>query len=249
MKFPLPAIIAHRGASHRAPGNTLAAFKLAWEEGADGIEGDFHLTRDGQIVCIHDADTKRSTGVKRVVARTDWKELAQLDAGSWKGPGFAGERLPLLSRVLDLLPVDKFFFIEIKCGCEIIPALAGLLADRRADPRRVMIIASDPEVVSVCRTRLPAFEAHWISELEDFAREGGPDACLRTLESSHATGLQFKSNAPVAPEWIAALRARGMKTAAWIVDDLPTARRVMAIGVDFMTTNHPARLRAWLNRR
>ena len=57
-----PLLIAHRGASHEAPENTLAAFRLAWEQGADGIEGDFYLSKDGRIVCIHDKDTKRTAG-------------------------------------------------------------------------------------------------------------------------------------------------------------------------------------------
>ena len=52
-----PLIVAHRGASHHAPGNTLPAFKLAWKKGAGAIEADFHLTKDGHIVCTHDADT------------------------------------------------------------------------------------------------------------------------------------------------------------------------------------------------
>lgn len=56
-----PIIVAHRGASKAAPENTLKAFHLAWEQGADAIEGDFHLTKDGKIVCIHDGNTKRYT--------------------------------------------------------------------------------------------------------------------------------------------------------------------------------------------
>ena len=63
-------ITANRGASHDAPENTLAAFKLAWKQQADAIEGDFRLTADGKIVCIHDADTRRTCGVNLVVADT-----------------------------------------------------------------------------------------------------------------------------------------------------------------------------------
>ena len=66
----LPLIVAHRGASHDAPENTLAAFNLAWKQGADGIEGDFFLSQDGHLVCIHDKDTTRFTGKKLVVNNT-----------------------------------------------------------------------------------------------------------------------------------------------------------------------------------
>jgi glycerophosphoryl diester phosphodiesterase len=79
-----PKLIAHRGASQAAPENTLAAFRLAWKEGADGIEGDFRLSKDGKIVCIHDADTKRANGAKFVVADTDSHVLRKLDVGKWK---------------------------------------------------------------------------------------------------------------------------------------------------------------------
>ncbi|MDA1056051.1 MAG: glycerophosphodiester phosphodiesterase family protein, partial [Planctomycetota bacterium] len=78
-------IIAHRGGSHDAPENTLAAFRLAFEQGADGIEGDFYLTRDNRIVCIHDADTKRVADKTLVVAESSLAELKRLDVGSWKG--------------------------------------------------------------------------------------------------------------------------------------------------------------------
>lgn len=86
-----PVIVAHRGASHDAPENTLPAFELAWEQGADAIEGDFHLTRDGHIICLHDKDTKRTAGVKLVVKNSPLAELRKLDVGEWKDPRFKTE--------------------------------------------------------------------------------------------------------------------------------------------------------------
>src|SRR3954447_2364486 len=87
-----PLIIGHRGASFDAPENTAAAFGLAFLQGADGIEADFHLSSDGEIVCIHDATTGRTAGVDLVVAETSLKELKRLDVGLWKGREFPGER-------------------------------------------------------------------------------------------------------------------------------------------------------------
>src|SRR5512140_286258 len=78
-------IIGHRGASRDAPENTLESFRLAWEQGADGIEADFRLTADGRIVCMHDETTGRTTGVNLNIADTALKELRRLDAGLWKG--------------------------------------------------------------------------------------------------------------------------------------------------------------------
>ena len=65
-----PLIVAHRGASRDAPSNTIPAFQLAWKQGADAIEGDFHLSKDGEIVCFHDADTKRVAGTQLVVRQS-----------------------------------------------------------------------------------------------------------------------------------------------------------------------------------
>ncbi|MFV2065815.1 MAG: glycerophosphodiester phosphodiesterase family protein, partial [Pirellulales bacterium] len=97
-------IVGHRGASHDAPENTLAAFQLAWQRGADGVEGDFYLTSDGHIVCIHDADTERVAGEKLIVAESTLADLRQLDVGAWKGERWRGEKIPTLEEVLATVP-------------------------------------------------------------------------------------------------------------------------------------------------
>ncbi|MBN2310352.1 MAG: glycerophosphodiester phosphodiesterase, partial [Candidatus Hydrogenedentes bacterium] len=95
-------VIAHRGASAYAPENTLAAFQLAHEMGADWFELDCTLTKDGQVLVIHDDSVERTAGVKRHVSDMTLAELKELDAGSWKDPKYAGERLPTLAEALDL---------------------------------------------------------------------------------------------------------------------------------------------------
>ena len=127
--FSKPLIIAHRGASGEAPENTMVAFKLAWELGADGIEGDFHLTRDGHIVAIHDKDTNKVTKGKNklIVKKTSLKELQSLDVGSWKNETYSKARIPTLEDVIDSLPEGKKFFIEIKCGTEIMKPLIKVI--------------------------------------------------------------------------------------------------------------------------
>src|SRR5438105_3930656 len=77
-------IIGHRGASYDAPENTIAAYKLAIEQGADGFEGDYWLATDGQILDLHDKDTKRVGGKKLVVTQAPVQQLRALDIGSWK---------------------------------------------------------------------------------------------------------------------------------------------------------------------
>lgn len=118
-----PFIVAHRGASHDAPENTLPAFQLAWKQGADAIEGDFHLTKDGKIICIHDYDTKRVAGTKLIVKDSTLEQLQALDAGKWFRAEFKGTRLPTFAEVAATVPDGRKFYVEVKCGPEIVPAL------------------------------------------------------------------------------------------------------------------------------
>ncbi len=84
-------IIGHRGASYLAPENTLASSELAWSLGADAVETDIYLSKDNRIICSHDANTKRTTGVNLVIKETTSKELRKLDAGSFKDKKYKGE--------------------------------------------------------------------------------------------------------------------------------------------------------------
>ncbi len=112
-------IVGHRGASSDAPENTLAAFRLAFDQGADGIEGDFYVTADQQIVCIHDKDTKRTAGESLDVAKSTLHQLRQLEYGSWFHERFRGEPIPTFGDVIKLVPSGKWFVIELKSGPEL----------------------------------------------------------------------------------------------------------------------------------
>lgn len=243
---PLPLLIAHRGASHAAPENTLAAFKLAWNENADGIEGDFHLSADGEVVCIHDTDTRRVAGPKLIVAQTPWEELAALDVGSWKSPAFKNERIPRLADVLDILPSHKWFFLEIKAGPEIVAPIRRILEAKHADPARVILISFDTKVVQACRKELPAYQAHWISTLKDFDAKRGDYE--QQLADSGARGLQFEAKAAVDPAWLGKLREQSLPLTAWTVDDPAIARQVIPLGITHLTTNRPGPLREELGK-
>ena len=116
-----PLVVAHRGASHDAPENTLPAFELAWTQGADAIEGDFLLTKDNRIVCIHDGSTKRLTDRNLVVRGSTLKELRELDVGYWKHEKFKGTKIPTIAEVFATIPKGMKIFVEVKCGKEIIP--------------------------------------------------------------------------------------------------------------------------------
>ena len=250
------SIVAHRGASHDAPENTLAAFKLAWEQGADAIEGDFHLTKDGKIVCIHDKTTKRTAGGRQnlKIADSTLKQLRKLEVGAWKHERFRGEPIPTLKEVLAIVPKRKRILIEIKCGVEIVGPLKALLATSRLERGQVAIIAFNADVIAACKKALPKIPAFWLTSFRKNISTGkwGPplSVILKTLAKTRADGLDCKAHAGVVNEaFVSVIRKHGLELHVWTVDDPAQAARLKALGVDSITTNRPAVLRKAINPR
>ncbi len=114
VRLPPSAIFGHRGDSAHAPENTLAAFRLALQKGADGIELDVHLSADGQVVVLHDAQLNRTTNGQGIVHQRTLAELKSLSAGSWHSPEYAAEKIPTLREVLELVGNAIITNIELK---------------------------------------------------------------------------------------------------------------------------------------
>lgn len=237
-------IIGHRGASRDAPENTLASFRLAFEQGSDGIEADFRLTRDGVIVCLHDDGTARTAGVELRAEEATLAELRRLDVGSWKGSAWGGERIPTLAETLRLLPHGKRIFIEIKSGAEILPALMRDLADAPVSVEAIRFLCFDPSVILAVKEQLPQYRA---CLLTDYRRRGtwgpSPDEVLQRLERCRADGLASRDRAVLDASFVHALRERGLEIHVWTVDSPSAARRLCRLGVDSIMTNRPGRLR------
>ena len=149
---PRARFISHRGESQTAPENTLAAFRAAIEGGSDGFELDTYLTKDNELVVIHDATTKRTAVADVKVKEATLEELRALDAGAWKGEAFKGERIPTLAEALALARDGFEIYVEIKCGTEAIPRLAEVMkAEPKATPERVVFICFSDKVIAAVR--------------------------------------------------------------------------------------------------
>jgi glycerophosphoryl diester phosphodiesterase len=242
-------IVAHRGASFDAPENTLAAFRLAWQQNADLIEGDFRLTRDGQIICIHDATTDRTTGHKAKIADSTLADLRKLDAGSWKSPKFKGEPLPTLDEVLATVPKDKRILIEIKSGPEIVPPLKAQLAKSPVAPAQTTIISFDQKVIAACKKEMPDRKAYF---LFDFKQKEGkwnntPDGVLQLAKSLGADGVDLGLRAETLPlftnDFLKSLKANNLELHVWTVNDPALAREAIRLGAKSITTDKPQSLR------
>lgn len=239
-------IVAHRGASGEAPENTCAAFALAWNEDADASEGDFYLTSDNHIVCFHDKTTKRVTQERTnlSIAKSSLQELQQLDVGSWKAKRYSNERIPTLQQVLALVPEDKLFYIEVKCGPEIIPVLKTELATMEFPSKQLRIICFQDAVVAAAKQALPDIQAYLLSDFEFSAKEQTVSPTAEELvaraTAAGADGVGLKANVTVVTrQLIDTCRQSGLSVHVWTVNDPQIARTFQDLGIDSITTNFP----------
>jgi glycerophosphoryl diester phosphodiesterase len=241
-------IIAHRGASHDAPENTMAAFKLAIEQGADGFEADFYLGKDGHVVCLHDPDTERVAGKKLSATEAPFEELRALDVGSWKGPQWKGERMPILEEVLAAVPDGKKIFIELKSGREVVGPMTKVIAASKLSPEQIVVISFHAEAIAECKKQLPNIKALWLCSMKK-KKDGTPpptaEHVAATLKRTGADGLDAEGvtnyfNAA----YIERLRQLGCREFhVWTIDDPQIADFYARLGAASITTNRPGWLR------
>lgn len=244
-------IIGHRGASRDAPENTLASFCLAFEQGADGIEGDYQLTRDGQIVCMHDQATTRTAGTDLVIAESTLEELKTLDVGSWKGRRWACERIPTLEEVLAVVPVGKWVFIELKCGSEIIPPLMEILFRSKISMEKIRLLTFDPLLAGELTTAIPGIpvclNVEYMQKKLDETWGPSIDQILDMMAESGATGLSSEAGDWIDEAFVNAIRGTGKELFVWTVDSVVEAMRYQILGVDAVMTNRPGFLRSGMS--
>lgn len=253
--FIKPLIIAHRGASAYAPENTPAAFAAAIEAGAEGIEFDVRLARDGVPMVFHDMKLQRIAAKNKIVSDLTSTELGKLDAGSWfnaKNPKkaaerFAAETVPTLARVFDLLnDYTGRVYVELKHTAEETARLVGAVSavfEKKEKPPNIIVKSFDlhalrhvREVIPAVRTAAlfaPKFSSvlHKEKHLIEKARECGADEI--SMHYSLAT-----------QNFVAKASAQNFSTVIWTVNSLVWVRRAAELGVDAVITNNPAKLLA-----
>jgi glycerophosphoryl diester phosphodiesterase len=240
-------IVGHRGASFDAPENTVVAIKLAWEQKADASEFDVYLTKDGKLVVIHDATTKRTCGTELKVAESTLEELRKLDAGKWKGEKFAGEKLPTLDEMLATVPEGKRVFIEIKCGPEAVPEMDRVLRASKLKPEQACVISFNAYVVAASKKLRPDLQAFWIVSLNTKGKPKTPEELIAKATAIKADGLDLSATAAVLDKAFGdKVKAAGLKLYVWTVDDPELAKKMIAAGAESITTNKPGWLREQL---
>jgi len=210
-------VVAHRGASADAPENTIAAFNSAWEQGADVIEGDFQLTSDGHIVCIHDQDTLRVSGTPLIVKESTLEELKQLDMGWYFHDKLFDEKIPTIQQVFATIPDNKQILVELKCGVEILPVLIQQIQLSNLDLSQIGIIAFDQEVIKQCKFIESRLIALW---LNDFNEINDINFIISTLIDIKADGLL--SNNTISEQLPDEVMKQGLIYNTWASDDIGT---------------------------
>jgi glycerophosphoryl diester phosphodiesterase len=236
-------IIAHRGASAYAPENTLAAVKLAWSQGVDGVEIDVHLTRDQRLVVIHDDDLSRVNGVQDQVDSLTLAELQEFDVGSWKDPRWSTERVPSLAAVVQTIPPGKRLLVEVKCeaGCvEAFAADLALVADR---PDAVTIIGFELPIMAACKQRYPQTAVYLVAEqtLADEQADWEPsiDDLIESAVRAKLDGLDMSNTLGVDSCTVGKIHKADLDCCIWTVNSVEDGERLRKAGVDSITTDDP----------
>jgi glycerophosphoryl diester phosphodiesterase len=248
MKFPF--IVAHRGASYSTPENTIPAFHLAFTEQADFIEGDFRLTKDNQIVCIHDFHTKRITAqkIKLDVRKTGLTELKMLDVGSWKDQKFINTKIPTLEEVFDIIPEGKGIFVEIKDNREnFILNLSEKIKTSLFPTEKIRIISFRTKTIKLVKKYLPEIKIFWIfgwylSE-NYFIKSVAQKKIINTVKAIGCDGVDLYNAPYINENLVNLIKEKNLDFCVYNVETIEAALKLQSIGVDYITTNSPFNIR------
>lgn len=231
-------ITAHRGSSAAAPENTLAAFELAIQQGADFAEIDVQLTADGEVVVVHDTDLSRVARLKRTVADLTLAQLKQLDVGSWFAPEFAAERIPTLAEVIAAVRGRLQLNIELKLGknTEGLAERVVAVIERETFEEQCVLSSSDRAVLEYVRRCRPRLRIGRVVKTR-----------LREPKRLAVEFLSVKDRY-VDAALIAKAHAHGKQVHVWTVNDPARMQELIGWGVDNLITDVPAVLRMVLEQ-
>ncbi|PKM65756.1 MAG: glycerophosphodiester phosphodiesterase [Firmicutes bacterium HGW-Firmicutes-2] len=228
-------IIAHRGASGYAPENTLASFIKAVEMGAKAIEFDVQMTKDEEIVVIHDYKLNRTTDGKGYIMNKTLEEIKRCDAGSWFSEAFMGEAVPLLTEVLEMIPKDITLHVEIKKA----------VFEKRAVEKKIVEILKSSNRLS--QSVISSFDHYCIEQVhrEVQVKTGAlidakiikpVDYLISRGINNYSLNLGFEF---VDAALIEEAHNNGLKVLSYTVNERSIAKMFEEMGVDGIFTNYP----------
>ncbi len=230
-------IIGHRGASAYAPENTLAAFKLAVAQKADLVEDDYQATQDGKLIVLHDSTVDRTTdaikkwGEKKILVKTrTLEDLRQLDAGSWKAPKYAGEKLPTFAEAVECMLEGAVPLLERKGGTPE-QTLAEL---KRIDAvEKVVVQSFDWMFLTQLHKLEPKITLGALGSKTKLT-----DRQIKVIKQTGASVVGW-GNGEIDADGVKLVQSAGLRLWAWTVDDEKEIRRLKDLGVNGIITNRP----------
>lgn len=250
------ATIAHRGASAYAPENTLAAVRLGIRMRSDLVEIDVQQTKDGELVVVHDNTLERTTDAEQKFPdRGPWRisdftlaEIRTLDAGSWKAPEFAGERVPTLAEVLDVLHRSPSGLLLEAKSPELYPGITERIADElRSRPswvrpdhkaRHLVVQSFNWDFIRDFHGLLPRVQVGVL---------GAPSVAELAEVATYSNQVN-PHHGQATPEYIEAVHAHGMRINPYTVNEAPLMRTLIDRGVDGIISDRPDVLREEIHK-
>jgi glycerophosphoryl diester phosphodiesterase len=253
---PRPIVFGHRGASGEAPENTLVAFERALAQGAEILETDVHVTRDGEVVIAHDDEVSRMTDGAGRIAELRFRELAALDAGYRFSPDGGrshpyrgrGVRIPALREVFRRLPETRFN-IEVKANdARLIGGVVDLIEEHERAHLTLLAAAEEATLAAVrrelARRGVAAALGASVADVLGFVRA----ALGQGAAPKEAMALQippsFAGEPLVTPVLVEFAHRHDVQVHVWTINDEDEMRRLLALGVDGIMSDFPGRLRA-----
>ena len=229
-----PKIIGHRGIPHLTPENTMASFRAAVENGADGLETDVQMTKDGELVLIHDETLDRTTNGKGLVLTHTLSELKSLDTGSKFDPAFKNEKIPTLREFLEFVSGrDLLINIEIKSGVVLYPGIERKLIHMLHEfglGHKTIISSFNHYALVTCK------------EIDSGIKTGilymaglyNPWDYAKTVHADALHPLFYS----VRPETIGGMKASGLLIHPYTVDSPGDMKNMIALGASGIITNY-----------
>ncbi len=245
-------VVAHRGASDRAPENTMEAFRLGVEDGADAIELDVHLTADGQLAVIHDDTLDRTTDRTGAVASLAMAQLREADAGArFAGPDGSypyrgrGLTVPTLDEVLAWLPEDVGLVIEIKAAAAAHAVVAAVTDHPVREGERLAVISFEERAIERVRELEPAIRTGYLL----VPSQPVEPALVWATERGHAGVFPWEGDLGLDPmPLLARARAYGRQVGCYVVNDPERMQHLAACGLWAFVTDVPRLARDALPR-
>lgn len=249
-----PLVVAHRGGAALAPENTLGAFEHALKLGVDMLECDAHLSKDGEIVIMHDPDVTRTTDGRGQISDLTLAELKKLNAAAKFPGGYAAQPVPTLGELLDLVKDKVVLQIEIKVNARQqrypeIERKVMELVRARGMVNQVIVISFDFPTLREIKALEPRVKTGALIRADWFVTRGN-NADKIVTDAVDATGADYimPTFAPVTEALVNVIHARGLQIGVWTVNNPTDMQRLAAWGVDAITTDRPDELKRVLGR-